>query len=289
MDKLAVYQSLAAEVAKGEIAFPSSAQVAMKVRHALDDPDCHIDHAVKLVQAEPVLAARVVAIANSTAYNPMGREITEVRAAVTRLGFATVRTLATALLTRQLAGSPSTEPARSMTTRLWEHTAHVAALARILAQRVTRQNPESAMFAGVIHSVGGFYMLSRAKDFPGLLDGDMLSWVEEGRVVVGRAVMETLGIPGAIRETIEAYWDGYLSMPPVSLADTLLLAEELSPVGSPLGPNGGVRQQDDESDTATAEGGMAASIDMLIGEAMLSDILAESASEVASLTQALQF
>lgn len=281
VDKLSIFQSLAADVAKGELAFPTSAQVALKVRQALEDPDCHIDKAAKLVQAEPLLAARVVAIANSIAYNSAGREITEVKAAVTRLGFATLRSLATALLTRQLAGMPAVEPAKSLTASLWEHTAHVAALARILARRVTRQNPETAMFAGIVHDVGGFYLLSRAAEFPGLLDGDMLDWCTEGRMLVGRAVLQTLGVPDAIREAVEGYWDGYLAIPPVSLADTLLLAEELAPVPSPL--------QDRSLMGGEAAGGMPSSLDMVIGEEMLSSILAESETEVSSLTQALQF
>lgn len=281
VDKLEIFQKLATDVAKGELAFPTSAQVALRVRQALENPDCHIDQAAKLVQAEPLLSARVVAIANSVAYNSAGREITEVKAAVTRLGFATVRTLATALLTRQLAGNPAGEPARSLSIKLWEHTAHVAALARVLARRVTRQNPETALFAGIVHDVGGFYMLSRAGDFPGLLEGDMLPWMEQGRMLVGRAVLQTLGVPDAIREAIEAYWDGFLSIPPVNLADTLLLAEALAPVSSPLEGQG--------NGDGKAAGGRDASIDMAIGEEMLSAILAESETEVSSLTRALQF
>ena len=41
--------------------------------------------------------------------------------------------------------------------------------ARVLARRVTRQNPDAAFFAGIVHEVGSFYLISRAADFPGLL------------------------------------------------------------------------------------------------------------------------
>jgi len=47
-----------------------------------------------------------------------------------------------------------------------EHTAHVASLAHVIARRVTRLDPETALFAGIIHEVGGFYLLSRVKDHP---------------------------------------------------------------------------------------------------------------------------
>jgi hypothetical protein len=279
MDKRNAFKLIADTVGQGELAFPTSAQIAMRVRRALEDPECHIDKAAHLVQAEPLLSARVVATANSVAFNRSGREITDVRTAVTRLGFRTVRALATALVTRQLAGAPEGPAASSLATRLWEHTAHVASLAHVVARRVTRQDPETALFAGLIHEVGGFYMLSRAKDFDGLLDGEPVEWIEAGEQAIGRAVIDVLEVPQPVKAAIEGYWDGFLAMPPASLADTLLLAEELSPVGSP------VRLP---SRPCSGEG-MVASIDMAIGSETLTSILAESAEEVASLTAALQF
>lgn len=279
MDKSAAFKAIAAEVRHGELAFPTSAQIAMRVRRALEDPECHIEKAAHLVQAEPLLSARVVAMANSVAFNRSGREVTDVRTAVTRLGFRTVRALATALVTRQLAGSSPGQAGHEAAAQLWQHTAHVASLAHVIARRVTHLDPETALFAGIIHEVGGFYVLSRARDFEGLLEGEPTEWIDEGEREVGRAVLQVLTVPQPVVTAIEGYWDGYLAMPPVSLADTLLLAEELAPVGSPLHDRGG-----------TGEGeGMSASIDMAIGAETLTSILAESAEEVASLNEALQF
>lgn len=279
MDRREIFKSIAAQAAKGELSFPTSAQVALRVREALDKPDCHIDAAARLVQAEPLLAARVVAIANSITYNRSGREITDVRSAVSRLGFATVRALATALVTRQLADAPGGAMERKLAAALWEHTAHVASLAQVIARRVTHQDPETAMFAGIVHEVGGFYLLSRSHEFPGLLEGDPAAWVEGGEADTGRAVLRVLSVPEAVTKAIEGFWDGYLAMPPTTLADTLLLADELAPVPSPLHPMGGDHHGE----------GMKASIDMVIGEETLISILKESAEEVASLTGALNF
>jgi HD-like signal output (HDOD) protein len=279
MNKQEIFSAIAADVSQGELAFPTSARVAMKVRQALGDPDCHIDTAAKLVQAEPLLSARVVAIANSVVFNRSGREITDVRTSVARLGFSTVRSLAAALVTRQLAGGPEAKANEALAAQLWEHTAHVASLANVLARRVTKVDPNTAMFAGIVHEVGGFYLLSRAKDFPGLLDDDFDAWTETGEAEVGRAVLKVLAVPEPVMDAIAYYWNGYLGMPPTSLGDTLLLAEELSPVPSPLRTKGVV-------DPGL---GMAASINMLLGEESLSSILEESRDEVRSLTGALKF
>lgn len=275
MDKREALKIIAAEAQRGELAFPTSAEVALRVRQALDDPDCRVEAVARLIQAEPLLAARAVALANSVALNRSGREITGVRAAVTRLGFGMIRILAIAVVTRQMTGRSSQ---RSLATRLWEHTAHVAALAHVIARRVTQQDAETAMFAGIVHEVGGFYLLSRAKDFPGLVEGELPNWVDESESEIGRAVLKALSVPASVVAAIEMLWKGFLALPPASLGDTLLLADLLAPVKSPL------CQAPDENRASTA-----ATIDVTIGHETLVGILQESAAEVESLAGVLRF
>jgi HD-like signal output (HDOD) protein len=276
VERYEILKKIAAEIERGEVSFPTSAVVALRLKRALDDPDCPLDHAARLVQAEPLLSAKVVAVANSTVCNRSGRPITDVRTAVLRLGFRYLRALAVAVVSRQLA-APATARDRELADRLWEHTAHVAALAQVLARRVTRLDPETALFAGIVHEVGAFYLISRTRDHPGLLDEDFPAWSESGEAEVGRAVLKALAVPQPVIDAIEVCWQGYLAMPPTTLGDTLLLADELAPVESPL------RDLD-----GCPRAGMAASIDLIVGEETLRDILRESAADVASLTAALQ-
>lgn len=271
-----VLSAIAADAERGELVFPTHADVALRVRRLLDDPDCSIDQLGKLIAADPLLSARVVGLANSVAYNPSGRASKDTRSALSRLGFNTLRTLATAVVVRQMQEMPSTGELRKLAARLWEHTTHVASLARVIARRVTHQDPEAAFFAGIIHEVGSFYLISRAGNYPELLSESLEDWRGEGEARIGRAVMQALGVPEEIRAAMEALWDGYLGLPPESLGDTILLADQLAPVESPI---------------ATWDGrsgkGIAADFDLLIGNEMLQDILADSANEVASLSTAL--
>jgi hypothetical protein len=279
MDKNTIFETIASQVAQGELVFSTGAQVALKLRRALDDPDCHINTAARLIQAEPLLSARVIAIANSVVYNRSGREIADVHVAVSLLGFRTIRSLTMALVTRQMAGKSKDPVQQELVNKLWEHSAHVASLAHAIARHVTHLDPETALFAGIIHEIGGFYMLSRADEFPGLLEGDFTEWLEGGEIKVGRAVLGKLKVPASVTAIVETFWDGFLAMPPVTLGDTLLLAEELAPVPSPL----------HRLDNKAPENKMTASIEMVIGEETLSLILKESAEEIGSLTRALQF
>jgi HD-like signal output (HDOD) protein len=279
MEKREAYKALVAQVAEGGLAFGTSAQVALKVRQMLDDVNCNVDDLAKLIQADPLLSARVVALANSAYYNRSGRNITEVRKAAAQLSFSSIRSLVIAIVTREMAGKQPNQAAQHLSKRLWEHTTHVASLAQVIARHVTHQDPETAMFAGIVHEIGGFYMLSRVDDFPCLLEGNASDWVDEGEIAVGRAVLNELSVPALVINTIEEFWEGYMAMPPVTLSDTLLLAEELAPVQSPLYQIGeNVNDRD-----------MTASVNMAIGEETLARIMEESSAEVSSLIGALQF
>ncbi len=288
MERGEALRAIEAEVARGQFAFPTSTAVMLRIREAVEDPDCHVDKAAKLIQAEPLLAARIVALANSVALNPSGREINDVRTAVARVGFTTVRSLVMAAVTRQMAGDAGLPAQHAAREQLWSHSAHVAALARVIARRVTHQNPDAAMFAGLVHEIGGFYLISRAAQYPALLEpapvadgaagGEALDYAVERDLCL--AVLKKLAVPAATIADIEAFWQGFLEMPPASMSDTLLLADHLAPVASPM-----VLPAD--SDTLAKAG--AASLEILIGDETLSEILSESAAEVDSLTRALQF
>ncbi len=280
MDVQAILTRIAQAAASDDLIFPTTTQMALKVQRVLDDPNCSIDQLGKLVRADPLLATRVVAVANSVIYNRSGRAIDDPRSAVARIGFNTLRVLAAAVVVRQMEGMARTPAHRELAVRLWEHTAHVAALSQVIARRVTHVNPDTAFFAGIIHEVGGFYLISRAADFPGLLEaehGSLLAWDEGGAAEVGRAVLTRLGAPAAVLEAIEGMWQGYLAMPPQSLADTLLLADQLAPVESPLSQLAGSGRE-----------GIEANIDVVLDDQTLSSILEESAAEVESLINALR-
>lgn len=272
-----VLERLAADVARGEMVFPTHAEIALRVRRAVDNPDCALDQLVKLIQAEPLLAARVVSMANSVTYNRSGRAIADVRNAVSRIGFKTIRAMATAVVVRQMEDMPREAAHRQLAIRLWEHTAQVASLAHVIAKRVTHQDPDTAFFAGIVHEVGGFYLISRAAEFPGLLEGDLPGWDGKYEAKIGRAVLGVLGVPDAVVAAIEGMWDGYLAMPPETLGDTLLLADQLATSESPLSQITGLSRQ-----------GTALQIDVALDDETLSGILKESAEELESLTGALR-
>lgn len=276
VNRLETFGLIAAQAERGEIIFPTSVNAALRLQLALNDPECHIEDAIKLVLGEPQLAARTVALANSAAFNRNGEAtVTNVRAAVMRVGYRSLQMLVASLVVRQF-GSRIVDPQlRAKAEQLWQHTAHVAALAKVFARRATFINPDTALFAAIVHEVGGFYLLSRADEFPGLLDADPENWVQLCEEVVSREVMRKLAIPDTVMDAIQNLRSGLMSMPPSTLLDTLLLANQFAPVHSPLAA---APEQPEHEETA---------LDFAIDRVSLDSIVRESADEYQLLSAAL--
>jgi len=276
MDRLDIFRSIAAQAARGDISFSTNINATLKVRQLLNDPDAHLATATKLVLADPLFSARTVAIANSAAYNRTGTKINNVTSAVMRLGFGTLRSLAIALIVRQMGDGLSNSAIRKKSADLWEHTACVASLAQVIARRMTKIDPDTAMFAGIVHEVGGFYLLSRAEEFPGLLDGELEEWVEYGEKIIGRGVLKALDIPETVCAAVEQVWHGVGAQPPVTLGDVLILANDLATTLSPLQPASDVAIHDAD-----------ARVDFMVGEETLSSIIEDASEQIETLREAL--
>ena len=275
MNRIEAFGYIAAQAARGDISFPTSVNAVLRLQRALNDPDCHLEDAIRLVLGEPQLAARTVALANSSAFNAGGKPITNVRAAVTRVGYRNLQMLVASLAVRQFGSCIQDPDLRSKAEQLWEHTVQVAALAQVFARRVTFVNPDTAMFAGIVHEIGAFYLLMRADEFPGLLDDDEDRWGELCEEVVTREVGRRLALPDPVAEAVFDLRGGWLNMPPTSLLDTLLLANLYAGIPSPL------RFEEplpDHSESA---------LDYLVDETTLHEILGEATELSGAMEQAV--
>lgn len=234
MEKLRDLAAVVSEVQRGELVFPTSVNAALALQLALADPDCHDDEVTRRVLSEPLLAARAVALANAAVFRHNGGPpITSARAAVLRLGYRNLYSLAAAMVVRQFGARIRDAALREQAEQLWKYSAHVAAIGYQVARHITRTDPDTALFAGIVHEAGNFYLLAQADQVPGLLDelGPRLGPVQE---IVAREVLRKLQVPDAVSAAVVSLRDGAISLPPYGLRDTLLLARHLCPVLSPL-------------------------------------------------------
>jgi len=162
-------EALHVELAGEKIDLPSFPDVAARVRRALTNEQVDVEHVVRIVSAEPALAARLLQLANSAALNPGGRRFADLRSAVSRIGFNMARSAAIAFAMSQLRRAEAYKGVGEALAELWERSVHVAAMCHVVARRFTQVNADTALLGGLLQSVGKLYLLTRAVKFPAML------------------------------------------------------------------------------------------------------------------------
>ena len=276
VNRLEALNHIVGQAGRGELIFPTNLAASLNLQQALDDPGCHLEAAAELVLAEPLIAARLVAIGNSVAYTRFGGRISNVRSAVSLLGFKTLRSLVAAIVVRQFAAAMADAGLLRKAELLWQHSANVAALAKVIAREFTDVDPDTAVFAGIVHEISGFYLLYRAEEFPELLQGVADESSKEASRLLAHSVLQVLKVPKSVASAVEHLYSGASSHPPATLGDVLSLANDLASVPSPLAG------LDIAGSRKSAE-----PVDFQAGDRTLQGVLAESADEINSMLEAL--
>ena len=185
---------------KGEVVFPTYFDAALSLRKELQNPNLSTSRVASIVGLEPLIATKLMHLANSVLYSPDGTPARNLPAAISRLGFDLVRTTALAIAMGQLMRSKDMSAFGDLTLALWNHSLKTAAAARILARTHTRISPDEALLAGLVHDLGAFYMLYRAAQYPELrcrpdtLRHLIVHWHES----IGASLLNALGMPEEI-------------------------------------------------------------------------------------------
>jgi HD-like signal output (HDOD) protein len=194
---------LASEVSAGTVNLPSFPDVVIRIRKALADPDAKVNQLVKIIGTEPRLAARLIQAANSAAFNPTGKPLTDLRAAITRLGHRPVQSSAMAFAVRQLRLAPALRSISKPLNILWEESISVASICQVLARRTTI-SPDEAFLTGLLHGIGRLYIMVRAVGKSEKLWGNesFMEMVEGWDPAIGKAVLESWGFVEAMADAL---------------------------------------------------------------------------------------
>ena len=227
------FQMLAdiAEELRGDVVFPTCFDVSLRLRQVLADEDASIDRIVSLIVADPLIPVRLLRVANSVACNPSGKEVRDVKSAISRLGLKAVRNIALATAMKQLLRSRDIVQFQDFADELWKHSLQSASAAHVIAARLSRLNPDEALFAGLIHDLGAFYMLYRAVQYselrarPETVKYLVAQWHES----IGVSLVEALEVPQDIADAIRDH-DQPRPLPeqPRNLADVVFVANILA-------------------------------------------------------------
>ncbi|MBK7898760.1 MAG: HDOD domain-containing protein [Azonexus sp.] len=272
-----ILEDIAKDLSGSEVTFPTFLDITFQVRTALQNPNLSVEQLAKLVGAEPLMSAKIIRMANSVALNPSGREIADVKSAIVRVGMEAVRTVSFAVAMEQLLKSKQMKTFEDLSHRLWEHTAHVAALCRVLARKRARINGDEAMFAGLVHDIGVFYLMSRAANFPEFaadrvqVHSLLVGWHDN----IGHALLSALGQPESVCVAVQEHETDREVAEIKTLSDVLYVANKIANRTSTWRD----AEIDGEIDTSV--------LDSIFDAETLAEIIEESEEEVQSLKAAL--
>lgn len=211
--------------------FPTSFDTVMRLRKALQDPEIGLDKLALLITLDPLVSARLIALANSVAYNPAGNKIRDLQRAIERLGMQVVRSTSLAIAMKQLILARSVVDFQEQAERLWSHSLRSASAAYVVAKRLTRISPDEALLAGMVHDIGAFYMIYRASLYEELLLRPettkylILRWHES----IGHSLIIALGLSPELADAMADHDQPRpIPTPPKNLTDVVFLANLLA-------------------------------------------------------------
>jgi putative nucleotidyltransferase with HDIG domain len=134
---------------------PVQPGAAMRLLWMLEDPRTSAADLGRLIESDPALSTQVIRLANTAFYGLSGK-VSSAWRAVTVLGLATVRAIATTA-----AFDLFSEKGRSVPDDFWPHSVTTAAAAAAISRRVGIQ-PNDAFSSGLLHDLGTALVFRRA-------------------------------------------------------------------------------------------------------------------------------
>ena len=197
-------QALAAELSGGKVELPGFPHIVMRVQRVLSDEKTDATKVVRVIGSEPVLATQLIRMANSAALNPGSAPVTDLRAAVTRVGVDTVRSATIAFAMRQLRDAPTLRGLEMQLGVLWRRSVQVASLCSVIARRLTSVNADTALLAGLLQGIGRLYILTRASRHRSLFcDAAAYQAIEhDWHLSIAAALLENWGIADEIVQAV---------------------------------------------------------------------------------------
>ena len=226
------------QVAADRISLPAMPRVAARAFTLLRKRDFSISEVAAVIETDPVVAARLVHLANSVAFATY-MKMESVLACVNRLGARELSFFLMETAARQLVECHDPRIAQ-MCDGLWEHSLSVAILSHDLVLALPGLDAEAAYLAGLLHDIGRPVVAEMLLDAEGRLLGKRVDhWImpskwlgiiDQCERTVGLAVTRAWTLPDAVVDAV-GMCDQYDETRPFRLANVVRLANALAAVG----------------------------------------------------------
>lgn len=164
-------QGLWSDLSGNRLTLPSLPDIALRIDALMRHDDVDSRQIAAEIRKDPAMAVQVVRMANNAAYRG-GKAVTDLRAAITRMGLGATRNLVRALALKQLFASDF-PVLQARLRNVWVRSLEVAAMSQLLSVRLRQLEPEVALLAGLVHRIGVLPLLRQVERRPELLPSPM--------------------------------------------------------------------------------------------------------------------
>lgn len=148
---------LADEFSVDDFRMPTLPDAVLYMQRAIADDSLNLSRLTELLHKDPVLATRLVRVANSPFYRGV-TPIESVGSAVMRVGFTVTRNTALVLLGKSFTARHALVAEKI--DCLWEESLQLSAICRVLAAHFGCTECDRGMLAGLICNVGSLLLLT---------------------------------------------------------------------------------------------------------------------------------
>ena len=188
--------------------------------------------AIEVEIAHAEFIARLLKMANSAMLNRSGKQVTDLKSAIARMGHNMVRSAAISFAMAQIRASSNLKAVEEPLKELWQHSTYVAALCYVVSKKQTKINPDEAFLAGLLHGIGKLYILSRCEKHPVLFANEeaLQQVIRDWHANVGKAIMENWEMAQTLvdaigdQEDIERTHDGAADLTDVVICANMMAA-----------------------------------------------------------------
>lgn len=226
-----ILQSFSQHFLNDDMEIPSLPIIAIKLSEAMKK-DIGIEEAVKIVQLDPVIAAKLIEVANCPLYvSPVPAK--SCFEAIKKIGLNATRSLVISLSIKHIFKGNSARIAKHL-DHAWKNSLYLSSLSYVLSSESKQKNPEEALLAGLICDIGVVPFLNFASNLPEdyYSDEDILKAIPVVKGIVGASILKKWGFSDEFIQVALQSDDWYQNTEEtLSLTDIVVLSRLHNKIG----------------------------------------------------------
>jgi putative nucleotidyltransferase with HDIG domain len=157
-----IFKEILKNFKAGKIDAPVMPQIVKEVQSVIKQSMSNVDDVAGVVEKDPVLSLRLIAVANSPVYRGV-QKIESLKHAIPRIGLKETHNIIVAISVKSLYETQRVQ-FRNLMDELWQHALACAHCAKLIARDLKLDDPEKFFLMGLIHDIGKTLLLKAFSD-----------------------------------------------------------------------------------------------------------------------------